>query len=219
MWGLCPPFWLDGTCTNKFLLIRAVQGSGVKVLYGTQISCNETADDTDWLFVKELMLYIGWVWSGEFPSDLQHLADFCMLFAKLASWQAGHMWWEWRLATKWNCFTRSSLDTTSTWPSKHCEFNKSQGSIVARSARRTSGMEGILIAMAMPWLPGFCVGEEKTCEQKSDKLVLEGEGVSMYFQYFHWGISCQRWYTGQMTSQPCLVTKTCDLRPWWVALY
>eukprot|EP00913_Durusdinium_trenchii_P035925 g33614.t1 len=32
---------------------------GAKVLYGTQISCNETADDTDWLFVKELMIYIG----------------------------------------------------------------------------------------------------------------------------------------------------------------
>lgn len=36
-----------------------IVSSGVKVLYGTQISCNETADDTDWLFVKELMLYIG----------------------------------------------------------------------------------------------------------------------------------------------------------------
>ena len=29
------------------------------MLYGTQISCNETADDTDWLFVKELMMYVG----------------------------------------------------------------------------------------------------------------------------------------------------------------
>eukprot|EP00435_Cladocopium_sp_Y103_P058892 s895_g20.t2 len=36
-----------------------IVSSGVKVLYGTQISCNETADDTDWLFVKELMIYIG----------------------------------------------------------------------------------------------------------------------------------------------------------------
>jgi ribosome modulation factor len=39
--------------------VSSVPGSGVKVLYGTQISCNETADDTDWLFVKELMIYIG----------------------------------------------------------------------------------------------------------------------------------------------------------------
>lgn len=36
-----------------------IVSSNIKVLYGTQISCNETADDTDWLFVKELMIYIG----------------------------------------------------------------------------------------------------------------------------------------------------------------
>jgi len=40
-------------------LRRYVRGSNVKVLYGTQISCNETADDMDWLYVKELMVFIG----------------------------------------------------------------------------------------------------------------------------------------------------------------
>ena len=43
----------------KNMAVSSVRGSGVKVLYGSQISCNETADDMDWLFVKKLMIYIG----------------------------------------------------------------------------------------------------------------------------------------------------------------
>ena len=62
-------------------------------------------------------------------------------------------------------WTQQTLGQENTARNRY-EFNKNQGSIVARSARRTSGMEGILIAMAMPWLPGFC------------GLVLEGEGIS-----------------------------------------
>jgi len=33
--------------------------NNVKVLFGTQITCNETADDADWAYVRELMAYIG----------------------------------------------------------------------------------------------------------------------------------------------------------------
>ncbi|CAJ1389325.1 unnamed protein product [Effrenium voratum] len=36
-----------------------IQRNNVKVLYGTQISCNETADDLDWIYIKELMFFIG----------------------------------------------------------------------------------------------------------------------------------------------------------------
>ncbi|CAE7246989.1 unnamed protein product [Symbiodinium necroappetens] len=40
-------------------LRKFVRRQNVKVLYGTLISCNETADDMDWLYVKELMMFIG----------------------------------------------------------------------------------------------------------------------------------------------------------------
>ncbi|OLQ00913.1 hypothetical protein AK812_SmicGene16387 [Symbiodinium microadriaticum] len=44
---------------SAWIELRKFVRQNVKVLYGTLISCNETADDMDWLYVKELMMFIG----------------------------------------------------------------------------------------------------------------------------------------------------------------
>ncbi|CAJ1374221.1 unnamed protein product [Effrenium voratum] len=50
---------LDRLTVWKELKNFIQRGNNVKVLYGTQISCNETADDLDWIYIKELMFFIG----------------------------------------------------------------------------------------------------------------------------------------------------------------
>jgi len=40
-------------------LVKFVRSNGIKVLIGTQITCNETDDDRDWRYVLELMRTIG----------------------------------------------------------------------------------------------------------------------------------------------------------------
>eukprot|EP00439_Symbiodinium_sp_Y106_P064202 s321_g10.t1 len=46
-----------------FTLREYIWENNIKVLFGTLISCNETADDADWAYVKELMGYIGWYYT------------------------------------------------------------------------------------------------------------------------------------------------------------
>ncbi|CAE7511582.1 CARNS1 [Symbiodinium sp. CCMP2592] len=46
-----------------FALREYIWENNIKVLFGTLISCNETADDADWAYVKELMGYIGWYYT------------------------------------------------------------------------------------------------------------------------------------------------------------
>ncbi|CAE7755535.1 CARNS1, partial [Symbiodinium pilosum] len=52
--------WPDGSREEAWeQLLDAVKSNGVKVLVGTQITCDEQDDDRDWRLVKELLQKLG----------------------------------------------------------------------------------------------------------------------------------------------------------------
>eukprot|EP00931_Biecheleriopsis_adriatica_P076586 TRINITY_DN5027_c0_g1_i1.p1 TRINITY_DN5027_c0_g1~~TRINITY_DN5027_c0_g1_i1.p1 ORF type:complete len:547 (+),score=89.24 TRINITY_DN5027_c0_g1_i1:45-1643(+) len=57
------PYWFSKYTLDRLTIWKELREyvwkNNVKILFGTQITCNETADDNDWSYVRELMLYIG----------------------------------------------------------------------------------------------------------------------------------------------------------------